>query len=220
MKLRSIREPTLIDLETWLNERIQASTDPYLPPKRGNNSQRNLRQDEKYKTHIHTTEIKGEPNKTTENKCSFCKESYLFYKCQSYLTMAPLEKSNSVKGKKICYNCLRDDHFTSNCNSKNTCLKQGFSAKHHTTLPDYFLLKQKKRDKDNDKHVKDGSKSSKKEGQSIKINTYKTSKVSERIFLETVPIKVIKNVDEKISTFALLDNGSRAPLLETTLPNN
>ena len=70
MKLRSIREPRLIDLETWLSEQIQTSTDPYLLPKQDNNSQRNLRQDKKCKTHIHTTQVKGEPSKTTENKCS------------------------------------------------------------------------------------------------------------------------------------------------------
>ena len=86
--------------------------------------------------------------------------------------MAPLEKFNTVKGKKLCYNCLRDDHFTSKCNSKNTCFKEGCSAKH--TLHDYYLLKKKKRDKDSDKYVKDGSKSSKKEGESVKINTCKT----------------------------------------------
>ena len=77
MKLRSIKEPTLIYLEIWLSEQKEASTDSYLPPKWDNNSQRNLRQDKKYKRHIHTTEIKGEPKKkTTENKCSFSKESH------------------------------------------------------------------------------------------------------------------------------------------------
>ena len=49
------------------------------------------------------------------------------------------------------------------CKSKNTCFKEGCSAKHHTTLHDYFLLKQKMRDKDRDKHIKDG-KYAKKEG--------------------------------------------------------
>ena len=96
-----------------LSEPIQASTNPHLPPKGDNNSQRNLRQVDKCKIHVHTTEVKGEPNKTAENKCSFCKNSHRFYKCQSFLTMAPLEKFNSVKRKKLCYNCLRDDHFTS-----------------------------------------------------------------------------------------------------------
>ena len=125
--------------------------------------------------------------------------------------MAPLKKISTVKGKKLCYNCLRDDHFTSKCNSKNTCFKEGCSAKH--TLHDYFLLKQKKRDKDSDKHVKDGSKSTKKEGESIKINTCKTSKVSERVFIQIVPVKVMKNDGKTISTFALLDNGSQSTLI-------
>ena len=127
--------------------------------------------------------------------------------------MAPLEKFNTVKGKKLCYNCLRDDHFTSKCNSKNTCFNKGCSAKHHTTLNGCFLLKEKKQDKDSDKHVKDGSKSTKKEIESIKINTYETSKVSERVFLLIVLVKVMKNVGETISTFVFLDNGSQNTLI-------
>ena len=70
-------------------------------------------------------------------------------------------------------------------------------------------MKQKKRDKDNDKLVKDGSKSTKKGGEIIKINTYKTSKVSESVFLQIVLVKVMKNDGETIRTFALLDNGSQ-----------
>ena len=62
--------------------------------------------------------------------------------------MAPLEKFKSVKGKKLCYNCLRDDQFTSKCNSKYTCFKEGCFVKHNKTLHDYFLLKQNKRKKD------------------------------------------------------------------------
>ena len=126
--------------------------------------------------------------------------------------MAPFEIFNTVKGKKLCYNFLRDDHFTSKCKSKNTCFKEGCSAKHHITLHDYFILKQKKRDKDSDKHVKDGSKSAIKEGETIKVNTYKTNKVSERVFLQIVRLKVMKNDVETISTFALLDNGSQSTL--------
>ena len=62
-------------------------------PKRDNNSQRNLRQEEKCKTHIHTTEVKREPNKTAENKCSFDKGSHRFCKSHSYLTMVRKERN-------------------------------------------------------------------------------------------------------------------------------
>ena len=84
------------------------------------------------------------------------KSSYIEFK-------KPLKKFNTVKGKKFCNNCFRDDYFTSKCKSKNTYFKEGCFVKHHTTLHDYFLLKQKMRDKDRDKHIKDG-KYTKKEG--------------------------------------------------------
>ena len=162
-------------------------------PKRDNNSQRNLRQEEKCKTHIHTTEVKREPNKTSENKCSFCKRNHQFYKCQSYLTIATLEKFSTVK--------------------KALFLPNTVSSKHHATLHDYFPLNQKKGDKGSEKQVKNDNKSTKKEGESTKVNTYKTSKVSERVVLQIVLIKVLKNDGETISTFALLGRGSQSILL-------
>ena len=79
-------------------------------------------------------------------------------------------------------------------------------------MHDYFLLKQKMRDKDRDKHVKDG-KYTKKEGESVTGNNYKTSRVSERVYLQIVPEKAMKNNGEKISTFALLDNGRQSTLI-------
>ena len=117
-----------------------------------------------------------------------------------------------MKGKKLCYSCLRDDHFTSKCKSKNTCFKEGCSAKHHTTFHDYFPLKRKKRDKDRKNHVKDGSKSTKKEGEIVKVNTYNTSKVSKRVFLQIGPVNV-KNDGETISNFTLLVHGSQSTFI-------
>ena len=60
--------------------------------------------------------------------------------------------------------------------------KKDVLPNNYRTLQDYFLLEQKKQDKDSDKHVKDGSKSTKKEAVNIKVNAYKTSKISEKVF--------------------------------------
>ena len=68
---------------------------------------------------------------------------------------------------------------------------------------DYFRFKQNKGDKDGAKHVKYGSKSTKKEGESVRVNTFKTRKVVERNFLQIVPAKVMKNDGETINPFAL-----------------
>ena len=68
---------------------------------------------------------------------------------------------------------------------------------------DYFLFKQNKGDKDCDKHLKDGSKSIKKEGESVTVNTFKTRKLVERNFLQIVRVKVMKNDGETINPFAL-----------------
>ena len=77
-----------------------------------------------------------------------------------------------------------------------------------------------KRDKDSYKHAKNGSKPTKKEGESTKVNTYKTSKVRERVSLQIVLVKFMKNDGETISTFALLDNGTQSTIIRDDLPNN
>ena len=64
-------------------------------------------------------------------------------------------------------------------------------------------MKENKGDKDGAKHVKDGSKSIKKEGESVTVNTFKTRKLVERNFLQIVPVKVMKNDGETINPFAL-----------------
>ena len=43
----------------------------------------------------------------------------------------------------------------------------------------------------------------KKEGESVRVNTFKTRKVVERNFLQIVPAKVMKNDGETINPFAL-----------------
>ena len=86
-------------------------------------------------------------------------------------------------------------HFTSKCKSKNTCFKEGCSAKHHTTLHDYFLNPQRKKEKVS------------------RLIPVKQSKVSERVFLKIEPVKIMKNDGQTISTFVFLDNGSQSTLI-------
>ena len=40
--------------------------------------------------------------------------------------MNDLEKFNTIKVNKLCYNCFKGDHFTSKCKSKITCFKKSF----------------------------------------------------------------------------------------------
>ena len=59
LSLQHLREPTLVDMEAWLHDRIEASTDPYLPPKLRKQKQHHAKQGYKFNqnTGVHTTGI-------------------------------------------------------------------------------------------------------------------------------------------------------------------
>ena len=61
--------------------------------------------------------------------------------------------------------------------------------------------------------VHGNGKSTKEEGESITVNTYKTSKVTERVFLQIVSVNVMKNDGRTNSTFAFLDSGIQSTLI-------
>ena len=117
-----MRESTLVDMEACLHDRIEASTDPYSPPKPPKQNQHHLKQGYKgnQNTGVHTTGINSKKeSKLFEKKCILCQEKHRIYKCQRYKAMNDLEKFNTIKSNKLCYNCFRGDNFTSKCKSKN-----------------------------------------------------------------------------------------------------
>ena len=90
-------------------------------------------------------------------KCKLCEADHSFWKCSEYVAMDPLKRYRLVSKFKICYNCL-GDHKRDECSSTNTCFKDGCSAKHHTTLHEYFLEEARKRKAKKGKKGKDAKK--------------------------------------------------------------
>ena len=74
--IRTQREPTLVDLEIWLQSRIMISKDPYVHS--FNDNKHSGTNDEKLTTY-HT---RSEDKKHNDNKCSLCNDSYWFHKCE------------------------------------------------------------------------------------------------------------------------------------------
>ena len=112
LKLRCVREPTLTDMEAWLHDRIEASTDLYLPPKLHKQNEHHSTQGYKCNQNM-GVHITGTNSVWKQINTSRRKEKHRIYKCQSYKAMNDLEKFNTVK--EINYNCSEGDHFTSKC---------------------------------------------------------------------------------------------------------
>ncbi|XP_057290224.1 uncharacterized protein LOC130612907 [Hydractinia symbiolongicarpus] len=147
LKIRRIQEPNLTHLESWLQERILASKTSYLPddfPGRSlytipdqnrKNDRSNRRKDgEDQNDNQWTGTLHRKAN--DYNVCRICKK-HPFFKCPTYKEMAPEKRFQAAKKLEMCYNCLKQDHFTSKCTSKNSCFESGCSERHHTTLHKY-----------------------------------------------------------------------------------
>ena len=182
-KLRQQKEPSLADLESWLQERIMAAKESYLTSYEKKNQ---LQEKDKFIGKI-----------SFENqKCILCEERHYFYKCSQYKEMTGKENIKLIKKENLCFNCLKKDHRSDKCTSKNRCLQTDCAELHHTSLHDYFKKKSKDDTEDYEK----------------KVYVSKTS-ATQKIFLEIVPVKVKSSNGSFLSTYALLDTGRESTLI-------
>ncbi|XP_066928372.1 uncharacterized protein [Clytia hemisphaerica] len=96
-----------------------------------------------------------------------------------------------AKKLNLCYNCLKKDHFTSKCKSKNNCFNAGCDERHHTTLHEYFT-----------EHVKESF-----------LGNTQVVEQSGTVYLSVVPVKLQGLDSSSITTYALLDTGSQSTLV-------
>ena len=130
-KIRRHKKPSLRDLESWLQERILASKEAYLPPKHDLKKRGNTGIDRKWF------------GKTTFSKpaCIICEENHLFCKCESYKTMTGKEKMKFVKKQNLCFNCLERDHRAKNVHLKTDAFI--LNVQKHITHPFMTILRRR-----------------------------------------------------------------------------
>lgn len=70
---------------------------------------------------------------TTANKpvCR-CHPSHQLYQCPTFRSKSPNSRKSFLKGKIVCFNCLRPGHISSNCTSSGRC--RTCQGRHHTLL--------------------------------------------------------------------------------------
>lgn len=68
---------------------------------------------------------------TGAQTCVFCKNSHLIYNCPEFLNLSVASRSQEIKKRHLCFNCLRTNHQLKDCHAM-TCRK--CNKKHHTLL--------------------------------------------------------------------------------------
>lgn len=75
------------------------------------------------RTSMHVT------NNSKDTLCPICQGTHKVYNCSEFLNMTTKERSEAVKQKRLCYNCLKNDCNVAKCPSR-TCSK--CKGKHNT----------------------------------------------------------------------------------------
>ena len=64
--------------------------------------------------------------------CSYCQQGHYTYKCPSLTGQSVEQRNESVKQKRLCYNCFSANHTVGMCPSHKSCKECG--RKHHSLL--------------------------------------------------------------------------------------
>ena len=123
----------------------------------------------------------------TKPFCHVCKNSHFTQNCEQIIKAAIPEWLDIVKNLNLCYNCLRSNHTTNECNA-STC--KTCNKKHHTLLH-----------QDNNTQRK----------QVNFANLHNTD--ASRVFLSTAVIHVLDHKGNRHACRARLDNGSQVNFL-------
>ena len=246
--LRLTQEPTLYHLERWLQCRVMAMRDPYLPnmkkgkdaenpihvgtnfaedEKRNDDSQKQSRGGQRQRKDSHKE--KGDNHKTTAH-CIICKNDHPISNCTSFEEMAPEERLVLAKRKKLCFNCLGRFHMTRICKSKRHCFKKDCNKRHHTLLHDALVqppedtpqevLDENEKAEGNKNVGENTEKVGENPGEPNKVVNGHINSEERHVFLQIVPVTITnKEGNHPIKTYALLDTGSQVTLIRDDIAN-
>lgn len=164
--------------------------------------------EEKSKTFSFNSVIDKTQNSKFPN-CSFCNSNHALYKCTKFNALSYEDKSSFVKNKKLCYNCLRENHEVSKCKINTHC--KFCSKKHHSILHNDSKIKALNCASNSDDEI---VKLENKEVLTKNSNSLSLSTISDyNILLSTAIIKIKDSDGNFQDCRVLLDSGSQNSLI-------
>lgn len=77
-----------------------------------------------------STTVPAQTNGAIRRECAFCGFDHWSNQCRKYATLA--DRNAQIKAKKLCWICLKGNHFGKDCKEKVNCYHCG--ARHHQAL--------------------------------------------------------------------------------------
>ncbi|XP_058455597.1 uncharacterized protein LOC131432958 [Malaya genurostris] len=143
--------------------------------------------------------------------CPMCTEDHTIYQCNNFKEASVQERRDLVQKAKLCFNCLRSNHFAKTCQSKSVCRNPDCKQRHHT------LLCQMESNATSNQSEKSLMEIKTEDNNIQQMHSYSTSLKtnSPKYVVGTLPTAIvrIKGKDKYYEMRAMIDCGSQASLI-------
>lgn len=121
--------PNLEDFRRWLGSYASAArtvaTEPFGAPV----------PIQRARFHYHREEDQQEEQDESKPACALCNSSrHRIAGCPEFKAMSPKKRREAAQTARLCYACLEDSHFQSDCPNALPCATQNCEYKHHKLL--------------------------------------------------------------------------------------
>ena len=159
-----------------------------------------------------STPVSGQNhNVRMEPVCPFCGGCHRLYKCERFKELPVGDRSGFVRERKLCFNCLSEDHKAKKCRLNRVCQIQGCGKRHSPLL---HAVQWQQPGSTNqpaarENIVNNSSQTSASQGVLTRDVIGAGASTRQRCCLPIVPV-IVRNPNsrQEIHTYALLDSGS------------
>ncbi|XP_058128495.1 uncharacterized protein LOC131292777, partial [Anopheles ziemanni] len=126
------QQPTYAQMVQFLRRRIQ--TMESIEVNRSTSSSNVERRKQGSRSHMNAAASAAVQQQQHQNEavCSVCRQNHSVNQCTNFTTANHQQRLQIVRDKKLCANCLRENHTAAQCTSKFVCRQ--CSGRHHTLI--------------------------------------------------------------------------------------
>nr|XP_022906253.1 uncharacterized protein LOC111418055 [Onthophagus taurus] len=150
--------------------------------------------------------------------CAMCNANHYLSMCQQYLSKTPIQRSDFIKSKNLCFNCL-GPHLRKNCRNIKRC--KLCNKNHHTSLHDSKpSINTSTQVKDSDPNQIDQntpSCSNMQRSASASSHLINSHHINTPVLLATAMIGIFSETGESVTVRALIDQGSEVCFISESL---
>lgn len=197
------REPKFGDLSKFVDDKSRVASSMYAADLNNTTSKPDFKTSNKTRTEgkSNTYVTHGDCATRDQNVTCLCcsKDCSDLSKCGKFKSLKLKDRLEFLKGKRLCFNCLREKHMASKCNMSPACTVPNCKLKHNVLLHSW---------------VKSGSNHT---ATQPSVNCASTSDNHVKNCLGIIPVRVFGDSGVSCETYALIDDGADKTLCDERL---